>query len=165
MPLVYLGLGSNTKPALNLRLGVRELARRFDLVDVSRVYRNSALGFEGADFLNAVASIETDMEVSLIADELNAIHDIAGRVRGDTAFVSRTLDIDLLMYGDAVIPEWRIPRPDVLGYSFVLRPMSEIAPDLRHPVTGKTMDAHWTEFDQDLHPLDEVPLILLKSVE
>jgi len=47
----------------------------------------------------------------------------------------------------------------------VLRPLSEIAPDLRHPITGKTMVAHWTEFDQGLHPLDEEPLILLNGVE
>ena len=163
MPVVYLGLGSNTEPAHHLRLGVRELARRYELVDVSKVYRNPALGFEGADFLNAVASIETDQEVSSIAAALDEIHSMAGRVRGDTAFVSRTLDIDLLMYGDEVIAEWRIPRRDVLDYSFVLRPLAEIAPDLTHPITGRTMIAHWNEFDQDRHLLDEDPLILLNG--
>lgn len=165
MPIVYLGLGSNLEPAHHLCLGVRELARRFELVDASKVYRNPALGFEGAEFLNAVVSIESDLEVSAIVAALDEIHSMAGRVRGDKAFVSRTLDIDLLMVGDAVIPEWRIPRPDVLDYGFVLRPLAEIAPDLRHPLTGKTMHAHWTEFDQDGHRLDEDPLILLNGVE
>lgn len=160
MPSVFLGLGSNTEPENNLRLGVRELAQRFSLITVSRVYRNAALGFSGSEFLNAVAKIETGKSVTLIADELNEIHDLAGRRRGDNAFSSRTLDIDLLLYGDEVLPEWRIPRADVLDYSFVLRPLSELAPDLRHPVTGKTIADHWAAFDQNLHPLTEDCLIL-----
>lgn len=165
MPIVYLGLGSNTQPAHNLRLGVRELSRRFTLIAVSRVYRNAAFGFEGSEFLNAVAKVETDLSAAMIVNELNVIHELAGRRREDSAFSSRTLDIDLLLYGDEVIPEKRLPRSDVLDYSFVLRPLSEIAPDLRHPVTGDTMAEHWQAFDQDSHPLTEDRLILLNGDE
>lgn len=160
MPVVYLGLGSNTQPDHHLPLGVAELARRFTLVAVSSVYRNAAVGFDGPEFLNAVAGVKTEMTIASITRELNDIHDLAGRRRGKSAYESRTLDIDLLLYGDAVVPEWRVPRADVLEYSFVLRPLAEIAPDLRHPVTGKTMAAHWSEFDQALHPLREDSLIL-----
>ena len=163
MPNVYLGLGSNTRPDHHLPLGIAELARRFTLVAVSRVYRNAALGFDGPEFLNAVACIETELPIAKVTAQLNDIHDVAGRRRGDSAFESRTLDIDLLLYGDAVIPECRIPRADVLDYSFVLRPLAEIAPDLRHPVTGKSMAEHWSEFDQALHPLQEDRLILLNG--
>ncbi len=165
MPDIYLGLGSNTEPARYLCVGVQELAREFDLRTVSRVYRNQAVGFDGGDFLNAVVCVASDRPVEEIADVLKAIHAKAGRVRGDSAFVSRTLDIDLLLVGDAVIPEWRIPRRDVLEYSFVLRPLAEIAPDLHHPVTGKTMVSHWAAFDQERHPLTEDPLNLLNSTE
>jgi 2-amino-4-hydroxy-6-hydroxymethyldihydropteridine diphosphokinase len=163
MPTVYLGLGSNAEPEHNLRLGVQELARRFSLTGVSRVYRNQALGFEGDDFLNAVASIETDMPVEQIASQLDEIHDLAGRRRGESRYVSRTLDIDLLLYADEIIPQWRVPRPDVLEYSFVLRPLAEIAPNLCHPVTGKTMAEHWAGFSQDQHPLLQDRLILLNG--
>ena len=163
MPVIYLGLGSNTEPERHLRLGVEELARRFELLTVSRVYENRAVGFAGDDFLNAVASIASDQPVADIAAALDDIHGMAGRVRGDSAFVSRTLDIDLLTYGDEVIPEWRIPRSDVLEYSFVLRPLAEIAPEFRHPVTGKTMAEHWDEFDHEGHLLVENSLILLND--
>lgn len=163
MPIVFLGLGSNMQPEHNLRLGIQEISRRFTLTAVSRVYRNAAVGFEGSEFLNAVAQAETDMPVAMIARELNEIHNLAGRRREGSAFASRTLDIDLLLYGDEVIPDKRIPRSDVLEYSFVLRPLSEIAPDLRHPVTGDTMAEHWDAFDHDSHPLVTDSLILLNG--
>ncbi len=162
---IYLGLGSNTEPVRYLCMGVQELAREFDLRAVSRVYRNQAVGFDGDDFLNAVVCVASDRPVEEIAEVLKAIDAKAGRVRGDSAFVSRTLDIDLLLVGDAVIPEWRIPRRDVLEYSFVLRPLAEIAPDLRHPVTGETMASHWADCDQERHPLIEVTQNLLNSAE
>lgn len=159
---VYLSLGSNLRPAANLRLAVRELGRRFTLRQVSAVYRNKAVGFEGEDFMNAVACVETEMSPLQVCRELDAIHDMAGRRRGADAFVSRTLDIDLLLYGQEVIDEApvRIPRADVLKYSFVLGPLAEIAPDFVHPVTGRTMAAHWSEFDTESHPLHREDLIL-----
>ena len=163
MPRVYLGLGSNQHPESNLRLCARELSRRFALDAVSSVYRNRALGFDGDDFLNAVACIETSESAARIADELDEIHGLAGRERGPSAFVSRTLDIDLLLYGDEIIPERDVPRADVLEYSFVLRPLAELAPELRHPQTGRTMAEHWADFDQSAHPLEKIDLILSNS--
>lgn len=164
MPDVYLGLGSNVEPGRNLRLCVHELGRRFELVTVSTVYRNAAVGFEGADFLNAVARVRTPLSPAEVNAELAAIHDLAGRQRGANAYVARTLDIDLLLYGDAVVAAHKVPRPDVLAYSFVLGPMAEIAPDLRHPVTGLTMAEHWQAFDRLAHPLRAVPGILSNRV-
>ena len=160
MPLIYLGLGSNLQPAKNLRLGVCELAKRLELLEVSPVYRNKAVGFDGDDFLNAVVAARTEMTVDEVCRCCEEIHDIAGRRRGNDAFVSRTLDIDLLLYGQEIIERRHVPRDDVLEYSFVLRPLADIAPDLRHPETGKTMVQHWAEFDQNSHELREEPMIL-----
>lgn len=160
MAVIYLGIGSNLNPQENFRLALRELARRFSLRKVSPAYRNKALGFEGRDFLNAVVCVETDMDATAVCHELQIIHDIAGRKRDARKFSSRTLDIDLLLYGDLVTDDniISVPRSDVLEFSFVLRPLADIEPDLRHPVTGKTIAQHWREFDAASHPLQEEAL-------
>ena len=162
MAIVYLGLGSNVAPEDNLPLAARELRRRFKLPEFSSVYRSRSLGFDGDDFFNAVACIETDKAPLELFNELEEIHDLANRERDSDRFSSRTLDIDLLLYGQQVITDVpiRVPRSDVLEYSFVLRPLLEIAPDLVHPVTGKTISSHWSKFDATSHPLTRAPIIL-----
>lgn len=165
MPTVYLGIGSNTKPARNLLLAISELGRRFELKAVSTVYRNKPVGFDGDDFLNAVVCVETTKSPAQTAAELEAIHAMTGRKRGADPFVARTLDIDLLLYGQEIIKSRRIPRDDILLYSFVLRPLAEIAPDLVHPVTSRSMSWHWHRYDAGSHPLSPEPLILSNPPE
>jgi len=160
MPVIYLGLGSNQDPHKYLRLAVEELGRRFVLQRVSPVYRNRPVGFEGADFLNAVARAETALSADGVCRQLEEIHELAGRKRGADPFVPRTLDIDLLLYDGDIIDRLQVPRPDILAYSFVLRPLAEIDPCLVHPVTGRTMADHWADFDADRHPLTLEALIL-----
>lgn len=162
MTPVYLGLGSNVEPEKNLRLAMRELNGPFKLNLVSSVWQSAPAGFEGDDFLNAVVAAETELSAEGVCAELERIHDLAGRVRSKDAFVSRTLDIDLLMYGELVVnrPPVRVPRNDILEYGFVLGPLAEIAPDLLHPVTGKTIAEHWAAFDKDAHPMRRVEFCL-----
>jgi len=158
MATVYLGLGSNESPEVNLRLAISELEKRYGELAISATYRSAAVGFDGADFLNLAVCLECDDSPMAICDAIELIHDLAGRVRGSDKWKSRTLDIDLLLYGDLVIDERpvRVPRDDILRYSFVLRPLAELAPDQVHPVTGKTMLEHWQEFDASSHPLEAV---------
>lgn len=162
MATVYLGLGSNIDPEDNLHLGVRELRARYGDVELSAVYRSKAIGFEGDDFLNLVARFESNDSPQAICDQIELIHNLSGREREGEKWESRPLDIDLLLYNDLVIDEQpvRVPRDDVLKYSFVLRPLAELEPDLVHPVTGRTMLDHWQEFDAARHPLDVVGVIL-----
>lgn len=159
---VYLGLGSNIEPEKNLSLAVRELRNKYGELEVSSVYRSAALGFEGDDFLNLVVGLSSDDRPLEICKEIERLHNVAGRARGSQKWVARPLDIDLLLYNDEVIDDRpvRVPRSDVLEYSFVLRPLAELAPDLVHPVTGKTILAHWQEFDAASHPLELVGVIL-----
>ncbi|NIL94621.1 MAG: 2-amino-4-hydroxy-6-hydroxymethyldihydropteridine diphosphokinase [Woeseiaceae bacterium] len=162
MATVYLSLGSNIDAENNLRLGVGELRQRFGAVSLSGTYRNAAVGFDGADFLNLVAAFESQEEPLEIQRHIEEIHDKAGRQRGGAKFSSRPLDIDLLMYGDSIIdePPLRIPRPDVLEYVFVLGPLAELAPDLVHPETGRSMRDHWQECDTGRHPMTPIDVIL-----
>ena len=162
MATVYVGLGSNIDPENNLHLGIRELRARYGDLELSAVYRSEALGFDGDDFLNLVARFESNDTPQAICEQIELIHNLTGREREGGKWESRPLDIDLLLYNDLVIDERpvRIPRDDVLEYSFVLRPMAELAPDLVHPVTGRTMLDHWQEFDAARHPLDVVGVIL-----
>lgn len=159
---VFLGLGSNVEPEANLALGIRELRRRYGELCVSAVYRNKPVGFEGADFLNLVVGLDTRLPPATLQADIESIHALAGRTRGGERFASRPLDIDLLLYGDHVIdgPDCRVPRQDVLRYSFVLGPLAEIAPDVVHPVTGLTLARHWADFDTAAHPLVAVDLAL-----
>lgn len=162
MAAVYLGLGSNIDAENNLRLAIRELRRRFGDLTVSPVYRSAPVGFDGPDFLNLVVALATDADPLQLLEQIERIHEMAGRSRGPDKFGSRPLDIDLLLYGDTVErePPLRLPRPDVLEYGFVLRPLADIAPDLLHPLTGRTVGEHWREFDDERHPLTPVGVIL-----
>ena len=155
MAKVYLGLGSNVEPRRYLRLGIRELGQKFGVLELSNVYRSKAVGFAGEDFLNLVVGLNTDQSPEEIHEVIEAMHVLAGRQRGESRYSPRTLDIDLLLYDDLILdePPLRLPRADILKYSFVLGPLAEIAPDLRHPQTGKLITEHWAEFDKDSHPL------------
>lgn len=149
MARVFVSVGSNIEPEENLRLACGELERRFGGLEVSSVYRNPPVGFAGDDFLNLVAAFETDRSPEALVAELEEIHDLAGRQRGGERFGPRTLDLDLLLYDDLVTdgPPLSLPRDDVLKYDFVLGPLAELAPDLVHPVAGRSLAELWRDFE------------------
>lgn len=156
--VVFISAGSNIEPARHLRFAVTALRERFGPLLVSPVYRSRAVGFEGDDFLNLIIGFSTREPARVVVNELERLHGEAGRVRGPEPFSSRTLDLDLILYGDEVIGELRVPRPDILEYSFVLGPLADVAPDLRHPVTGRTMAELWAGFDKSRQPIVRVEL-------
>lgn len=159
---VFVGVGSNVDREDNLRAGVAALREAFDEVRVSTVWDNPAVGFRGDDFLNLVAAFDTDLPATAVADRLDVIEDRFGRRRDGGDIVSRTLDLDLLLYGDAVIDDGRVrvPRPDVSEYAFVLCPLAELAPERRHPVLGTTFREMWAAFEGDGNRLSRWPLEL-----
>ena len=157
---VFLSAGSNIRPEENLQLACRELSADFGALTLSSVYRNEAVGFEGDDFLNMVIGFSTTETPERIVARLEQLHAKAGRERQDNPFCSRTLDIDLLLYGDLVRQRLKLPRDDIEKYDFVLGPLVEIAPEVRHPVTGQTMSEIWEHRTHDSESLEKVDLRL-----
>ena len=162
MVTVYLGLGSNIDAEDNLRAAVSALRDGYGELRLSEVYQSTALGFDGDDFLNLVIELSTGATPIDLIEHFEELHERSGRDRGPDPFSARPLDIDLLLYGELVDPNppLRLPRPDVLEHSFVLRPLAELAPGLVHPLTGRSMSQHWEDFDAAIHPLTRVDVIL-----
>jgi len=146
MTQVYVALGSNVEPERHLTQAVQLMRARFGTLQLSPVYQNQAVGFEGADFLNAVAGFDTGLDVPTLKAALDQIERDGGRERGAARFAPRTLDLDLLLYGDRVDAAAKLPRPEILQYNFMLKPLADIAGAERHPVTGKSYAEHWAGF-------------------
>lgn len=151
MPEVFVSLGSNQNREHNIRSAVRAIRGHFGDLTCSRVYRNKAVGFEGDDFLNMVLSFESDDSPQAIQAVFRNIEADHGRTRREAKFSPRTLDIDMILYGDWVMQEdkLRLPREDITRYAFVLLPLSEISPQGMHPVLGESYADMWQQFDGD----------------
>ncbi|QIL90335.1 2-amino-4-hydroxy-6-hydroxymethyldihydropteridine diphosphokinase [Microbulbifer sp. SH-1] len=150
MATVYLSLGSNIDREKNLSAGLDALVAAFGDLRMSQVYESEAVGFDGDNFYNLVAAIETDLSVAELALCLRNIEDANGRVRSGPKFSARTLDIDILTYDDLTgeVDGVKLPRGEILKNAFVLLPLSELAPDLVHPVEGKSYQQLWEDYDQ-----------------
>ncbi|RPE75944.1 2-amino-4-hydroxy-6-hydroxymethyldihydropteridine diphosphokinase [Vulcaniibacterium tengchongense] len=145
MSRAYLSLGSNVEPLPHLRAAVHALRARFGALRLSRAYRTRAVGFDGPDFCNAAAVIDTDLDPLALNDWLHALEQAHGRDRSGPRYGDRTLDIDIVLYDGRVLEgpgNLRIPRPE-LRHAFVLRPLAEIAPEAVVPGDGRTLAQLW----------------------
>ena len=141
----YLSLGSNVDAEAHLRAAVVALRTRFGEVVVSDARVFPAVGFDGGDFLNAAAVIDSDLDPFALNDWLHALEDAHGRDRSGPRFGDRTLDIDIVFYDDLVLDgpgHLQLPR-DELRHAFVLKPLAEIAPEFVDPRSGSPLDALW----------------------
>ncbi len=159
MVKIYISLGSNIDRERHTREGVSALRERFGELELSSVYESEAVGFEGDAFYNMVIGCEVSEDVQSANRALAEIEDAHGRDRSGPRFSSRTLDLDLLLYGDLVLDQdgLRLPREEILKNAFVLWPLAEVAPDLVHPLAKKTYAELWVDFDksrENLAPID-----------
>jgi 2-amino-4-hydroxy-6-hydroxymethyldihydropteridine diphosphokinase len=137
----WLSLGSNIEPEKHLRAAIAELRARFGALIVSPVYRSAAVGFEGPEFLNLAVGLDTDLDARALDAWLHALEDRHGRRRDQPRYASRTLDVDIVLFDDAIIDgpgHLRIPRPE-LREAFVNVPLADIAAGARDPETGCTV--------------------------
>jgi len=141
----YLSLGSNIDAAENLRSALRALRARFGEVIVSPVYRIAAVGFEGPDFLNAAAIIDSDLDPFALVAWLQGLERAHGRMRNHVKHSDRTLDLDIVYFNNLVLDlpgRLQLPRPE-LRHAFVLKPLADIAPGFVDPVRGTSLAELW----------------------
>ncbi|HEX3896654.1 MAG TPA: 2-amino-4-hydroxy-6-hydroxymethyldihydropteridine diphosphokinase [Rudaea sp.] len=145
MTRVYLSLGSNVDSENNLRSAIAELREKFGDIDVSPTYRFAAVGFEGPDFLNLAVGIDTELSASALNDWLRALEDRHGRRRDVPRYSNRTLDIDIVLFGDDIFRgpgNLDVPRKELMK-TFVMQPLADIAPDAVHPVLQRSIGDLW----------------------
>lgn len=142
MVTAYLGLGTNLGDrAANLRAALAHLGAAVRIVAVSSVYRSEPVGHrDQPDFWNLVVEVRTALPPEDLLRAVQRIEDGLGRTR-PFPNAPRVIDIDLLLYDDVIVesPELTVPHPRMLGRGFVLRPLVEIAPRVRHPATGERL--------------------------
>jgi 2-amino-4-hydroxy-6-hydroxymethyldihydropteridine diphosphokinase len=167
MPRVFISIGSNIDRVAHIRGAVQALNALYGPLTLSRVYETETVGFKGDRFYNLVAAFDTEAPIEDIHRELARLEVEHGRTReGLPKFSPRTLDLDILLYGNLVRHDasFDIPRDEITRYAFVLGPLAEVAPDLRHLETGATYREMWQQFPQRGQELHPVPLALdLKS--
>lgn len=159
---VYVAAGSNIDPGRHLRQALTALAQIYGPLRVSPAYRNKAVGFEGEDFINLVVGFTTHDPVTRVRQHLQQIETLCGRPPDAPKWAPRTMDLDILLYGQLVgnEPGLVLPRPDLIRRPYMLRPMADIAPDVEHPLAHRTMRELWAAFDSAGHEMEEVELTM-----
>jgi len=152
MTIVYLSLGSNIDRDVHIRGALDDLEQAFGPLQISSVYESEAVGFDGDPFYNLVVAFATDLPPAEIGERLSAIETRHGRTRDSRKFAPRTLDIDLLLYGDEIVEldHLKLPRADITRYAFMLEPLAEIAGDRSHPTLQRSFAELWQDFDKRL---------------
>ena len=158
MPRVHIGIGSNVDREKSIRGAVRELAAHYGPLTLSPVYESMAHGFKGDNFFNLAAGFDTAEPIERIKETLSHIESRFGRTRRENRFSARTLDLDLLLYDDIVRHDSQVnlPHPDIQRYAFVLRPLADIAPHLRHPETNMSYIEMWNQFKKSNQEIRKV---------
>ena len=162
MATIYISLGSNINREKNTRAGIVALEQAFGNLTMSSVYESEAVGFDGDAFYNMVIASQVSTSVHETNQILRDIEDANGRDRSGPKFSSRTLDLDLLLYDDLVLDEkgLKLPRGEILKNAFVLWPLAEIAPELKHPETQTSYAELWAGFDKNKERLKPIEFSL-----
>jgi 2-amino-4-hydroxy-6-hydroxymethyldihydropteridine diphosphokinase len=140
---IFIGLGSNLgNREENIHAALRLLKEKMRLISVSSLYETEPMYVKDQPlFLNCVAKFESNLEPEEILAYLKEIEARLGRQKG-TRYGPRTIDLDLLFYGNRIVEEefLKIPHPLIRERPFVLAPLAEIAPDCIHPIYKKTIE-------------------------
>ncbi|NKB33499.1 MAG: 2-amino-4-hydroxy-6-hydroxymethyldihydropteridine diphosphokinase [Pseudomonadales bacterium] len=155
MAYLILSLGSNVNAENNIGLAIAALRQEYGELSLSTVYESEAVGFSGDNFLNLTATVECNKSLAEIITYLKQLEDSLGRDRSQTRFSDRTIDVDILIYGNETGEDCglSLPRSEILENTFVLKPLAEMHPNLQFPDSGRTYQEFWDQFDQDSQKL------------
>ena len=147
---IFLSLGSNIEPEKNINFAKEQLQIKYGKLLISSIYKTKAVGFKGDDFLNLVIKTSTSDSPETVIDYLHYIEKQTGRETGTGQFNSRTLDIDLLLYGNLIDASLNLPRDEILEYDFVLEPLVEIFPEGIHPIEKRSYKEIFIELNTSI---------------
>jgi 2-amino-4-hydroxy-6-hydroxymethyldihydropteridine diphosphokinase len=162
---VYVSFGSNIERQANIAGSLRALFDRFGGLTVSTVYACPPVGFDGDTFYNGVVAFDTEAAVADVHTDLREIEARFGRDRSQPRYAARSLDLDLLLFGDRILrqQELVLPRPEIEQMAFVLAPLAELALDRPHPVRQEPFTRLWARFDGaglgELTPVDRRSIV------
>lgn len=156
MTLAALGLGSNREPRRHLEAGLQALEAHYGKLVLSEVFESEPVGFRGPNFINLVVTLETSGTLAEMLHFLKGLEERHGRRRDDPRFSDRTLDIDILLFGDlcgtyeesSEYGEVVLPRPEVTENAYVLRPLAQVLGSRLHVPSGMTYTQLWEGFDR-----------------
>jgi 2-amino-4-hydroxy-6-hydroxymethyldihydropteridine diphosphokinase len=145
MTRIYISLGSNIEREHHIRAGLDALQAEFGELAISRVFESEAVGFNGRPFYNLVVGADTDLPLATLCQRLRAMEFAHGREPDAKKFAPRTLDLDLLLYGDLVCETpVALPRGEILTNAF-------------HPLDGRTLGQLWQGYDKASQRLSPIP--------
>lgn len=155
MTTLALSIGSNIDAESNIRAALEALSLEFENIRTSTTYESQAIGFDGDNFLNLVALVDTDKKLNDVAIILKRLEDELGRDRQQARLSGRTMDIDILLFGDesGICCGIELPRPEVTENAYVLQPLSELLPEVVHPATGMSYLKLWQDYDKSRQQL------------
>ena len=151
-------IGSNLERERNVKDALTALGKTFGKLSRSPVYESAAYGFNGPSFYNLVVVFETSLDVRAVREKIQAIENQQGREMGENRSGSRSLDLDLLLYDDAVFHDQGldVPRQEIFEHAYVSKPLADLLPATPHPVTGESFADIWFRLGSNQEALSVV---------
>jgi 2-amino-4-hydroxy-6-hydroxymethyldihydropteridine diphosphokinase len=149
MAMIYISLGSNIERKKHVKDGVLALKNAFGTLTLSSLFESKSVGFSGKNFYNMVIALETSKNVEEVAKLLREIEFAHGREQDAKKFSPRSLDLDLLLYDDLIIEQpAQLPRDEITKNAFVLWPLSQVAPNVIHPILKQNYQTLWKNYNK-----------------
>jgi len=166
MARLYISLGSNVNRQQYVNTGLIALEALFGELTLSSLFASKAVGFDGAEFYNMVIGASTELSIEQVAKALRDIEFANGRQMNAKKYSPRTLDLDLLLFDNLILDNpAQIPRVEITENAFVLWPLAEVAPQLKHPILNKSYQHLWQAYDKTKQQLTIVDFTWSSQLE